>query len=68
MSKNDPAPTADLSSDCDYLAAEGIRKEEILHIAESLFHDHLPANRAGLASTWIYRRDGQQGLRAMSDK
>src|SRR5580692_5339237 len=32
------------------LAAEGIRKEEILHTAESLFHDHLPANKAGLAS------------------
>jgi 2-haloacid dehalogenase len=46
------------------LAAEGIRKEEILHTAESLFHDHLPANKAGLASAWIYRRHGQQGFGA----
>jgi 2-haloacid dehalogenase len=46
------------------LAAEGIRKKEILHTAESLFHDHLPANKAGLASAWIYRRHGQQGFGA----
>jgi 2-haloacid dehalogenase len=46
------------------LAAEGIRKEEILHTAESLFHDHLPANKAGLASAWIYRRYGRQGFGA----
>jgi len=46
------------------LAAEGIRKKEILHTAESLFHDHLPANKAGLASAWIYRRHGRQGFGA----
>jgi 2-haloacid dehalogenase len=46
------------------LAAAGIRKQEILHAAESLFHDHLPANKAGLASAWIYRRHGQQGFGA----
>ena len=46
------------------LAAEGIRKQEILHTAESLFHDHLPANKAGLASAWIYRRHGRQGFGA----
>jgi 2-haloacid dehalogenase len=46
------------------LAAEGIRKQEILHTAESLFHDHLPANKAGLASAWIHRRHAQQGFGA----
>jgi 2-haloalkanoic acid dehalogenase type II len=46
------------------LAAQGIPKIEILHTAESLFHDHLPANRAGLASAWIYRRHGKQGFGA----
>ena len=46
------------------LAGEGIRKQDILHTAESLFHDHLPANKAGLASAWIYRRHGQQGFGA----
>ena len=46
------------------LAAEGIRKHEILHTAESLFHDHLPANKMGLASAWIHRRDGKEGFGA----
>jgi 2-haloalkanoic acid dehalogenase type II len=43
------------------LAEAGIHKHEILHTAESLFHDHLPANRAGLASAWIHRRAGKEG-------
>jgi putative hydrolase of the HAD superfamily len=42
----------------------GIRKQEILHVAESLFHDHAPANRHGLASCWIYRRHEQEGFGA----
>lgn len=42
----------------------GFQKHEILHTAESLFHDHAPANKAGLASTWIYRRHAQQGFGA----
>jgi 2-haloacid dehalogenase len=39
----------------------GIGKSEILHTAESLFHDHGPANGHGLASCWIHRRHGQEG-------
>ena len=46
------------------LAARGIEKHEILHVAESLFHDHAPANRLGLASCWIHRRHGQEGFGA----
>jgi 2-haloacid dehalogenase len=42
----------------------GIEKHEILHTAESMFHDHGPANRHGLASCWIYRRFDQDGFRA----
>src|ERR1700722_14242080 len=42
----------------------GYQKREILHTAESLFHDHLPANNAGLASAWIYRRHAQEGYGA----
>ena len=34
----------------------GFGKADILHVAQSLFHDHAPANRAGLASAWIDRR------------
>jgi 2-haloacid dehalogenase len=39
----------------------GIEKSEILHTAESLFHDHGPANEQGLTSCWIHRRHGQEG-------
>jgi len=46
------------------LGKAGFRKQEILHTAESLFHDHLPANQAGLASAWIHRRAGQEGTGA----
>jgi 2-haloalkanoic acid dehalogenase type II len=51
----------------DKLSGYGVRKETILHTAESLFHDHKPANEAGLASCWIYRRHAQQGFGATMD-
>ena len=38
------------------LAAAGVAPGDILHTAQSLFHDHAPANAAGLASAWIDRR------------
>jgi 2-haloalkanoic acid dehalogenase type II len=43
------------------MAEDGFRKEDVLHTAVSLFHDHLPANRMGLASSWIHRRAGKTG-------
>lgn len=46
------------------LAAKGYGKKDILHTAESLFHDHAPANRAGLASAWIHRRHAKEGFGA----
>ncbi|QGZ57261.1 haloacid dehalogenase type II [Paraburkholderia acidiphila] len=46
------------------LGDRGIEKERILHTAESLFHDHKPANECGLASCWIYRRHAQSGFGA----
>jgi 2-haloacid dehalogenase len=45
----------------DRLAERGIAKGELLHVAQSLFHDHLPANRFGIASAWIDRRAGKPG-------
>lgn len=49
----------------DYMLKElsdmGIQKDKILHTAESLFHDHTPANTVGLATTWIHRRHEQSG-------
>ncbi|MGI9498620.1 MAG: haloacid dehalogenase type II [Geminicoccaceae bacterium] len=42
----------------------GVDKKEILHTAESMFHDHAPANSFGLANCWIYRRHAQEGFGA----
>jgi len=43
------------------LGSQGIRKDQILHTAQSLFHDHKPANDIGLASCWINRRHDKSG-------
>lgn len=48
----------------EHLGRRGITKDETLHTAESLFHDHVPAKRHGLASCWIYRRHAQEGFGA----
>lgn len=42
----------------------GVTKDKILHVAESLFHDHGPANRHGLANCWIHRRHEVGGFGA----
>lgn len=39
----------------------GIRRERLLHVAQSLFHDHVPARRHGLDSVWINRRHDRPG-------
>jgi 2-haloacid dehalogenase len=39
----------------------GVPGERVLHVAQSLFHDHVPAGRLGLSSVWIDRRHGQAG-------
>jgi 2-haloacid dehalogenase len=44
-----------------HLAEQGIGKAQILHTAESLHHDHIPAKRIGLATCWIHRRAGKEG-------
>ncbi|WP_454828488.1 haloacid dehalogenase type II [Paraburkholderia xenovorans] len=49
------------------LGERGVAREKILHTAESLFHDHQPANAFGLASCWIYRRHAKQGFGATMD-
>ena len=33
------------------------RPEQILHVAQSLFHDHVPATQFGLAKAWIDRQN-----------
>ena len=39
----------------------GIERSELLHVAQSLFHDHVPARRHGLPSVWINRRQDRPG-------
>jgi 2-haloalkanoic acid dehalogenase type II len=46
------------------LAGHGHEPSAILHVAQSLYHDHLPANAIGLASAWIDRRHGAEGAGA----
>ena len=48
----------------DKIKTLGVEKADILHTAESMFHDHGPANRHSLASCWIYRRYEQEGFGA----
>jgi len=38
-----------------------VPRERILHVAQSLFHDHVPANRLGMTTVWIDRRGGEGG-------
>jgi putative hydrolase of the HAD superfamily len=39
----------------------GIARSGLLHVAQSLFHDHVPARREGLSSVWINRRRDKPG-------
>lgn len=43
------------------LAEIGIPRSDLLHVAQSLFHDHVPAKREGLPSVWINRRSERPG-------
>ena len=38
-----------------------VPRERILHVAQSLFHDHVPAKTLGMTSVWIDRRRGRSG-------
>lgn len=44
-----------------HLAQRGVDSGQILHTAQSLFHDHAPAKAKHLASAWIDRRHDQDG-------
>lgn len=43
------------------LAGMGIRPSEILHVAQSLYHDHVPAKALGLTTVWVDRRGEKSG-------
>lgn len=48
----------------EYADQQGLR---LLHVAQSLFHDHVPASRLGLPSVWINRRHDRPGWGATPD-
>jgi 2-haloacid dehalogenase len=41
-----------------------VPRERILHVAQSLFHDHVPAKQLGMTTVWIDRREGREGFGA----
>jgi len=43
------------------LDAIGRPRERVLHVAQSLFHDHVPAKRLGLSTVWVDRRHDRDG-------
>jgi 2-haloacid dehalogenase len=45
----------------------GLPRERILHVAQSLFHDHVTAKRLGLTTVRIDRRGGREGAGATPD-
>jgi 2-haloacid dehalogenase len=45
----------------DRVTEQGIPREKLLHVAQSLFHDHVPAQAIGLATAWIDRRHAADG-------
>jgi 2-haloalkanoic acid dehalogenase type II len=51
----------------EHLPNLGLAKSDVLHVAESLFHDHVPARRHGLTNCWIHRRHAQEGFGATMD-
>jgi len=43
------------------LSRIGLPKEHVLHVAQSLFHDHMPAKQLGLDTVRVNRRHGKVG-------
>jgi 2-haloacid dehalogenase len=43
------------------IEGDGVPRERILHVAQSLFHDHVPAKELGLTTAWVDRRHGRPG-------
>lgn len=39
----------------------GVPRERILHVAQSIFHDHVPAKELGMTTVWVDRRHDRPG-------
>jgi 2-haloacid dehalogenase len=38
-----------------------VPKERVLHVAQSLYHDHVPAKELGMTTVWVNRRHDRSG-------
>lgn len=61
--KPDPRNFAALLTRAEEIGVKG----RLLHVAQSLFHDHAPGKQAGLPTVWINRRHAQPGWGATPD-
>jgi len=43
------------------LKGTGLPRERIMHVAQSLFHDHVPAKELGFTTVWVNRRHAKPG-------
>jgi 2-haloacid dehalogenase len=48
----------------DHIGQLGLAKKDLLHTAESLFHDHVPAIKHKIDNCWIYRWHDKDGFGA----
>jgi 2-haloalkanoic acid dehalogenase type II len=46
------------------LAQDRVTPRHVIHVAQSLYHDHVPAKKAGLRTVWIDRRHDLPGAGA----
>lgn len=44
-----------------HVGLNGVQPGRLLHVAQSLFHDHVPAKTVGLPTVWIDRRGERDG-------
>jgi 2-haloacid dehalogenase len=42
----------------------GIAPDKLLHVAQSIYHDIVPAKTMGITAVWVNRRKGQEGFGA----
>jgi len=42
----------------------GVSPDKILHVAQSIYHDIIPAKTVGLSTVWVNRRKGKKGFGA----
>ncbi|KIW35595.1 uncharacterized protein PV07_02282 [Cladophialophora immunda] len=60
------ADDAKLETLIQFCTNHGVKKEEILHVAQSLGHDQAPAKRLGLSSVWLVGDGPRWGKEAES--